>query len=47
MRISQSLANMMKGIVVDAFGDATPTVMRLAENLPIPQPTETQVSSSI
>jgi len=43
MRFSKSLASMMKGIVVEAFGDATPAVMRLTNDLPIPQPSKTQV----
>jgi len=34
---------MMKGIIVEAFGEATPAVMRLAGDLPIPEPSETQV----
>ena len=34
---------MMKGIIVEAFGEATPAVMRLTGDLPIPEPSETQV----
>ena len=33
----------MKGIICEAFGDATPSVMQLKSDLVIPQPSDSQV----
>lgn len=34
---------MMRGILVEAFGEASPAVMKLRDNLPVPKPTNNQV----